>query len=163
MSVRIGSPFLLFLLSCLCNSYWGTPGSLFLHCLLEFAQNHVHWVSDAIQPSHSLLSSSLALNLSQQGLFQWVGSLCLVAKVLEPQHQSFQWIFRVDFLSNWLVWSSCSTRDSPESSLAPEFKSINSSALSLLYGAILISVYDYWKDHHLDYVELVDKVMPFLF
>ena len=40
----------------------------------EFAQTHVHWVSDAIQPSHPLSSpSSLALNLSQhQGLFQWV-------------------------------------------------------------------------------------------
>ena len=59
-----------------------TPGSPVLHCLLEFAQTHVHWVSDAIQPSHSLLPRSpLALNLSQhQGLFQWVSSLHQVAK-----------------------------------------------------------------------------------
>ena len=65
-------------------------------------QTHVHWVGDAIQPSHSLLSPSpLALNLSQhQGLFQWVGSSHQMAKVLEVQlqHQSFQWIFKVDFL-----------------------------------------------------------------
>ena len=73
-----------------------------LHCLPEFAQTHVRWVGDAIQPSHPLLPPSPpTFNLSQhQGLFQWVGSLHQVAKVLELQlqHQSFQWIFRVDFL-----------------------------------------------------------------
>ena len=54
---------------------------------------------DAIQPSHPLSSPSLsAFNLSQhQGLFQGVISSYQVAKVLEHQHQSFQWIFRVDF------------------------------------------------------------------
>ena len=59
-------------------------------------------VSDAIQPSHPLSSPSPpAFNLSQhQGLFSWVSSLHQIAKVLEfeLQHQSFQWIFRVDFL-----------------------------------------------------------------
>ena len=51
------------------------PGFPVLHHLLEFAQTHVHWVSDAIQPSHPLLSPSPAFNLSQhQGLFQWVSS-----------------------------------------------------------------------------------------
>ena len=49
--------------------------------------------------SSSIVPSPPALNLSQhQGLFQWVGSLHQEAKVLELQHQSFQWIFRVDFL-----------------------------------------------------------------
>ena len=50
--------------------------------------------------------------------FQWVSSLHQVAKVLELlfQHQSFQWIFRVDFPYDWLVWSSCCLRDSQESS-----------------------------------------------
>ena len=48
-----------------------TPGLPVHHQLLEFTQTHVHRVSDAIQPSHSLLSPSPALNLSQhQGLFQ---------------------------------------------------------------------------------------------
>ena len=71
-----------------------------LHYLLEFAQTHVHWVSDTIQPSHSLPFPSHAFNLSSlfQGLFQWVGSSHQVVKVLALQHQSFQWIFRVDFL-----------------------------------------------------------------
>ena len=84
-----------------------TPGFSVLHCLSEFAQTHVHWVGDAIQPSQSLSSPSLPNapppppNLSQHhDLFQWVGSLYHVAKVLEfqLQHQSFQWVFRVDFL-----------------------------------------------------------------
>ena len=69
---------------------------------LEFAQTHIHWVSDALPPSHPLSSPCPpAFNLSQhQGLFQWISSLHQVAKVLEfqLQHQSFQWIFRVDFL-----------------------------------------------------------------
>ena len=70
--------------------------------LWEFTQTHAHWVCDAIQLSHPLLSPSPpAFNLSQhQGLFQWVSSSQQVAKVLEFQlrHQSFQWIFRTDFL-----------------------------------------------------------------
>jgi len=57
-------------------------------------------IIDDIQPFHSLSPSSPpALNLTQhQNLFQWVSSAHQVAKVLELQHQSFQWIFRVDFL-----------------------------------------------------------------
>ena len=72
------------------------------HQLLELTHSHVHRVGDAIQPSHPLLSPSPPVfNLSQhQGLFQWVSSLHQVAKILEfqLQHQSFQWIFSVDFL-----------------------------------------------------------------
>ena len=70
--------------------------------LLELTQIHVHWVGDAIQPPHPLWSPSPpAFNLSQHpGLFQWVRSSNQVAKVLkfQLQHQSFQWIFRSDFL-----------------------------------------------------------------
>ena len=81
---------------------YSTPGFPVLHCLLEFAQTHVHWVSNAIQPSHPLSSPSPpAFNLSQhQGLVQWVSSLYQVAKALELplQHQSFQWIFKISFL-----------------------------------------------------------------
>ena len=78
------------------------PGLPVHHQLPEFTQTHVHWVGDVIQPSHPLLSSSPpAFNLSQhQGLFRWVSFSHQVAKVLEfqLQHQSFQWIFRTDFL-----------------------------------------------------------------
>ena len=90
------------------------PGFPVHHQLPELAQTHIHWVSDAIQPSHPLLSSSPpAFNLSQhQGLSQWVSSSHQVAKVLEfhLQHQSFQWIFKIDFLEDWLVWSPCGPR-----------------------------------------------------
>ena len=79
-----------------------TPGFPVQHQLPELAQTHIHWVSDAIQPSPPLLSPSPpAFNLFQhQGLFQWVSSSHRVTKVLEfqLQHQSFQWIFRTDFL-----------------------------------------------------------------
>ena len=79
-----------------------SPGFPVHHQLPELTQTHVHWVSDAIQPSHPLLSPSPpTFSLSQhQGLFQWVSSLHQVAKVLKfrLQHQSFQWIFRTDFL-----------------------------------------------------------------
>ena len=71
-------------------------------CPLPTLQTHVHWVSDAIQPSHLLLSPSPpTFSRSQhQGLFKWVSSMHQVAKVLEfqLQHQCFQWIFRTDFL-----------------------------------------------------------------
>ena len=69
-----------------------------LHNLPRFAQTHVLWVSDAMQSSHPLLPlSCLVFSLSQhQGLFQWVGSSHYMAKVLELQHQSFQWIFRMN-------------------------------------------------------------------
>ena len=79
-----------------------TPGFPVHHQLLELTQTHVHQVGDAIQPSHPLSSPSLpAFNLSQhQGLFKWISSSHQVAKVLEFQlyHQSFQRIFRTDFL-----------------------------------------------------------------
>ena len=79
-----------------------TPGFPALHHLLELAQTHVHWVGNAIQPSHLPSSPSPpAFNLSQhQGLFQWVSSLHQVAKLweLQLQHQSFQHIFWTDFL-----------------------------------------------------------------
>ena len=75
-----------------------TPGFPVHHQLPELTQTHVHHISDAIQPSHPLLSPSPpAFNLSQhQGLFQWVNYSQQVAKVLEFQlkHQCFQWIFK---------------------------------------------------------------------
>ena len=119
-----------------------TPGFPVLHYLPEFAETHVHWISDAIQPSRPLSSPSpLALNLSQhQGLLQWVNSLHQVAEVMELQfqHQSFQRMFRVDFLSDWLVWSPCSPRDSQESSPTSQFEGISSSVLSLFYLFIFL-------------------------
>ena len=138
-----------------------TPGFLVHHQLLKFTQAHVHWVKDAIQPSHPLLSPSPpAFNLAQhQGLFKWVNSSHQVAKVLELQlqHQSFQCIFRVDFLYGWLVRSPCYPRDSKESSPTLQLKNINSLALSFLYGPILTSVHDYWENHSFDHTDLCQQ------
>ena len=94
-SVTQSCPTLCNLITC------NTPGLPVHHQLPELTQTHAHWVSDAIQSSHILSTPSPpAFNLSQnQGLFKWVNSLHLVAKVLEfqLQHQSFQWIFRIDW------------------------------------------------------------------
>ena len=71
----------------LCDSMnYSMPGFPLLYYLPEFVQTHVHWVSDAIQPSHPLSSPSPALSLSRhQGLFQWVISSHQVVKILELQ------------------------------------------------------------------------------
>ena len=84
--------------------------------------------------------------------FQWVSSLHQVAKVLEfqLQHQSFQWTPRTDLFQNELVGSPCSPRDSQESSPTPQFKSINSLALSFLHRPTVTSIHDHWKNHSLD-------------
>ena len=89
-----------------CPTLWdpmdcSMPGLPVHHQLPESTQTHVHWVSDTIQPSHRVPpSSSPALHLSHLGVFQLVGSLHQVAKVLELQiqHHFFQWKFRTGFL-----------------------------------------------------------------
>ena len=102
-------------------------------------------ISPSVVPFSSCLQSFPA-----SGLFQWVGSSNQVAKVLELQlqHQSFQWIFKVNVLWDWLVWSPCCPRDSQESSPAPQFEIISSSGLSLLYGPTLTSIHDHQKGKH---------------
>ena len=124
------------------------------HQLAELTQTHVHWVSDVIQPSHPRSSPSPpASNPSQhQCLFQWVNSFHEVAKVLEFQlyHHSFQRNPRADLLQNGLVRSPCSPRNCQEFSPTPQFKSINSLALSLLQGPTLTSIHDHRKNHSLD-------------
>ena len=134
----------------LCNPIdCSMPGLPVHHRLLEFAQTHIHWVGDVTQTSHPLSSPCPpAFNLSQhQGLFKWVSPSHEVAKRLEfqLQHQSFQWIFRTDFLQDGQVGSPCSPRDAQESSPTTQFKSINSSVFNLLYGPMLTSIHDYWK------------------
>ena len=111
------------------------------------------WVSS--RWCHPAISSPFppAPNPSQhQSLFQWVNSSHEVAKILQfqPQHQSFQWTPRTDLLQNGLVGSPFSPRDSQESSPTPQFKSINSSALSFLHSPTLTSTHDHWKNHSLD-------------
>ena len=88
------------------------------------------------------------------GVFSNESALCIrwpkywsISFSISPSNE---WIFRTDFLQDGLVGSLCSPRDSQESSPTPQFKSINSSALSLLHSPPLTSIHDYWKNHSLD-------------
>ena len=126
------------------------------HCLPEFVQIHVLWVSDAISFSHPLPSSSpLSFSLSKRwGFFpmNWLfaaGGHSMGTSLLVLPMNIQDW-----FPSNGLVWSPCTPRDSQESSPAPQFESINSLALSLLYGPALTSIHDYWKNHSFEYMDL---------
>ena len=132
-----------------------TPGLPVHHQLLEFNQTYVHWVGDSIQPSHSLLSLLLppsifpSIRVFSNESVSWSHQ---VVKVLEfqLQHQSFQWIFKTDFLYNGLVGSPFRPKDSQESFATPQFKSISSLAFTFLYSPILTSILDYWKNHSFD-------------
>ena len=78
------------------------PGLPIHHQLLEFTQTHVHWVSDAIQPSHPLLSPSPTINLSQhQGLFKWI------IHIRWPKYWSFSFSISPMNIQDWfpLGWT----------------------------------------------------------
>ena len=117
-----------------------TPGAYSNWCPLSW------WCLPIISSSVVPFSSQVSLS-QNQGLFQWVGSSHQVAKVLEfqLQYQSFQWIFKADFLQDGLVGSPCVPRDSQVYSPKPQFKSINSLVLSFLYSPALTSIHDYWE------------------
>ena len=112
--------------------------------------------TELVMPSNHLTLcrpfSSCPQSFLHQGLFKWVSSWYQVAQVLEfqLQHQFLQWTTRTDLLQDGLVRSPCRPRNSQESSPTPEFKNINSSALSFLYNPTLTSIHDSWKNHSLD-------------
>ena len=160
MNAKYQMLLLFFSLSVVSNS--ATPWTTACQALLSFTipQSLLKLMSmELAMPSNHLVhplssTSPLASSLVQhQSLFQWVSSSHQVTKVLELQHHSFQWIFRVNFLEDGLVGSPCSPGDSQESSPTPQFKSINSSALSFLYGSALTCIHDYWNTHTFDYMD----------
>ena len=117
-----------------------TPNFLVLHYLPEFAQTHVHWIGDAIQPSHSLLPPSPpTFNLSQhQGLFQWVSS-----SHRWPKYWSFSFSFSPSVnIQGWFPLGLTDlillSRHSQESFPTPPFETINFLALSFVYVPNLI-------------------------
>ena len=124
------------------------PGFPVHYQLPQLAQTRVYWVGDAIQPSSSLPSPSPpAFNLPQHP-----GLLALHIRWLKYWSFSFSInpSYEYSGLSDRLVGSPCSPRDSQESSPAPQFKSINFSAFSFLHSPTLISIHDHWKNHSLD-------------
>ena len=147
---------------------YSIPGFSVLHYLLEFAQTHIHWIGDAIQPSHPLSPPSLpALSFSQnQGLFQWVSSSDQC-----PKYWSFSFSISpsneysglISFRINWFELLSV------QGTLKSLFQHHSSKAkasvlllLSLLYGPTLTSVHDCWKNHSYDYMTYVCKAMSLL-
>ena len=145
-----------------------TPGFHVPHYHLKFAETHVHWVGDATQPSHPLSSSSTpAFNLTQQqGLFQWAdysgGQSIGASASASVLPKSIQGWFSLG-LTGLISLLSKGLSDSQESSPAPQFESINSLALCLLYCLALTSVHDYRKDHSLDYMDLCQQSDVFAF
>ena len=130
------------------------PGLPVHHQLLEFTQTHVHWVGDAIQPSHSLSSPSPpALNLSQPSvsfqmsqLFASGGqSIGLSASTsVLPMHTQDRSPLE------WTGWISLQSKGPSRVFAITQFESINSSALSFLYSPTLMSIHDHWKNYSLD-------------
>ena len=120
-----------------------TPGLPVHHQLPELTQTYVHWVGDAIQPSHPLVipfSCLQSFPSSESSLVTWLfttggQNIGDSAPVLPINIQD---------------WLPCTPRDSQESSPTPQFKSINSSALSLLHSPTLTSIHDHRKNHSLD-------------
>ena len=128
--------------------------SLFITNSWSLLKTHVHWIGDAIQPSHPLSSHSPpAFNLSNIRVF----SSESVLHIRWPNYWSFSFSispsneysglisFRIDLLDLFAVQG-----NSQESSPTPQFKNISVSVLSFLYGPTLTSIHDYWKNHSFD-------------
>ena len=130
---------------------YSMPGFSVHHQLSKLTQTHAHRVGDAIQSPHPLSSlSPPAFNISQhQGLFKWVrgGQSIGASAPASVLPMNIQGWFPLGLTSLISLWS----RDSQESSPAPQFESINFSSLSLLYGSALTFIHDYWKNHSFDY------------
>ena len=133
------------------------PGLPVHHQLPEFTQTHVHCVSDAIQPSHPRHPLLLLPSISP---IIRVFSNESVLRIRWPKFQSQSFSFNispsnehpglVSFRMNWLDLLAVQGTHSQESSPTPQFKSINSSALSFLYSPTLTPIRDYWKNHSLE-------------
>ena len=131
-----------------------TPGLPVHHHLPEFTQTHVHRVRDAIQPSHPHhpllllppIPSSITVFSNESTLhMRWPKYWSFSFSIIPSREIPGLISFRMDWFG-----SPCSPRDSQESSPTPQFKSINSSVLSLLHSPILTSIHDRRKNHSLN-------------
>ena len=140
---------------------WSMAGFSVLH-LPEFAQIHVHWVSDAIY--NFILCHPLLLLPSifpSIRVFSKESALCIrwpnywsFSFSISPLNECSGFIsFRIDWFDLLAVQGTLK-----ESSPALQFESINSVVLSLLYGPTLTSIHDYWKNHSFDYMDLCQQV-----
>ena len=141
------------------------PGFPVFHYLPEFAQTHVHWVSDAIQPSHPVTPfSSCPQSLSASESFPMSWLFASGGQSIRALSSTLQWIFRVDFLNYWLVWSPCCPKDSPESFPAPRFKNTTVLQCSVFFMVQLSHLYmTTGKTTALTVWTFVNKVMSLSF
>ena len=128
-----------------------TPGFPVLHQLMEFTQAHVHRVG--VPSNHLILCRPTLLPPSIFPSIE-VFSNETVLQIRWPKYWSFSFSISPSneylgliYLWDGLVGSPCSTRDSQVCSPTPQFKIINFSTLSFLYGP---SIHDYWKNHSFD-------------
>ena len=130
-----------------------TPGLPVPHHLPEFTQVHVHWIGDAIQPSHPLLPPSpTAPNLSQpHALFKWVG--CSHHRWPEYRRTSASASVLPVSIKGWFPLGLTGLPSLQSKGLYTVFSNITvqKHQFSLLYGSTLTSIHDYWKDHSFDY------------
>ena len=128
--------------------------------LLELGQTHVHRVGDSIQPFHPLSSSLLLPSvLPSNRVFSNESFLTSVGQSIGGSISASLLPMNIqDWLPlGWLSGSPCSPRDSQESCPKPQFKTINSSLLTILYGATVTSIHDNWKNHSFDYTEIFQQ------
>ena len=136
-----------------CNA----PGFPVLHYLSEFAQTHIHWVSDAIQPSNPLQPLLLLPSIFPSiRVFPNESAL----HIRWPKYWSFNFSIRASNECSGLILSRTNRFDllavqgALKSLFQHQFEGINSLALSLLYSLTLTSIHDYWKKHSFDYTDL---------
>ena len=142
-----------------------TQGYPVLHYLLEFAQIHVHLMS--VMPSNHLIFCCplllLPLIFPTIRVFSNESSL----HIRWPKYWSFSFSISpsneyselISFRIDW--FDLLAVQGTQESSPAPQFKSINSLVLSLLYGPTFTSILDYWKNHSFNYINLCQQCNVF--
>ena len=130
-----------------------TPSFPVLHSLPDFAKTHVHLVGNANQPSYPL-SSPLLLSSIFPSIRVFSNESAIYIRW--PTYWSFsvsinpsnEYSGLISFRTDW--FDLLAVQGTQESSPAPQFESISSSTLSLLYGPTLTSVHDYWENHSFD-------------
>ena len=144
-----------------------TSGLPVHHQFLELTQTHVHWLDDAFQPFHPLLSPSPpAFNLCQhQSPFKWVGSSASGGQSIRVLASTsvLSMNFQDWFPLGWIAWISLQSKGLSRDFSTPQFKSINSLALSFLYSPTLASIMTTGKTIALTKWTFVNKVMSLLF
>ena len=139
----------------LCNPMdCSMPGLPVYHQLLEFTQTLIHWVGDAIQPSHPLSSLSPPAFPSIR-VFSNESAPCIrwpkywsFSFNISPSNEHTGLIFRMDWLDLLAVQGTL--KSLLQGTVEPQFKSINFLALSFFHSPTLTSIHDHWKNHSFD-------------